>query len=343
MSITENVSLKHLNTFGVEAKARYFCQVDTHIILREALNFRRTNSLDCLVLGGGSNVLLTSDYDGLVLHNSLRGIRIERAADNKMLVTAAGGENWHQFVKYCLEHHCYGLENLALIPGNVGAAPIQNIGAYGCEVADFIRFVRVEDIYSGNIDVLTPSDCQFSYRDSVFKNELAGKKIILEVGFELLSEPEINLSYPALKQYFADKSLRPEPEQVFKAVCDIRSSKLPDPKVLGNAGSFFKNPVITKAQYDALISKHPNMPSYQLEQGEVKVPAAWLIDQAGLKGLSVGDAQVHDKQALVIVNKGQASAEDITNLAKQVMHEVRARYDIALELEVQWIPSADVE
>lgn len=344
MNLERNVSLKSFNTFGVDASAQYFCEINSIATLREALNFRRQEGMSCLVLGGGSNVLFTGDYPGLVLVNRLKGVRINTAVAGKVLVTAAAGENWHDFVKYCLEHGCYGLENLALIPGCVGAAPIQNIGAYGVEVSQLIRFVKVKDLRTANIDVLTAAECGFAYRDSVFKHDLEARKCIIEVGFVLSQAPVVNLSYPALRDYFADQET-PDPQQVFDAVCAIRQSKLPDPAVLGNAGSFFKNPVISAAQFESLLVKYPAMPSYSIESRDnepkqVKVPAAWLIDKAGLKGAKQGAAAVHDQQALVIVNKGGASAHDIITLAQHIMARVEQLYDIRLEPEVQWLPKA---
>jgi UDP-N-acetylmuramate dehydrogenase len=342
MIMERNASLKAFNTFGVDAAAQFFCEIDSLATLREAINFRRQEDLSCLVLGGGSNVLFTGDYPGLVLVNRLKGIRIDPAVGGKVLVTVAAGENWNEFVQYCLAHGCYGLENLALIPGCVGAAPIQNIGAYGVEVSEFIRFVKVKDLRTDNIDVLSAAECGFAYRDSVFKHELEAKKCVIEVGFELSQSPEIKLSYPALRDYFSDQTT-PSPQQVFDAVCAIRRSKLPDPDVLGNAGSFFKNPVISAAQFESLLVKYPAMPSFRIDSPEseptqVKVPAAWLIDKAGLKGARQGAAAVHEQQALVIVNQGGASAHDILTLAQHIMARVDKLYDIRLEPEVQWLP-----
>lgn len=342
MSIVENISLKDFNTFGLEAKARYFCEIDSLESLRAAIQFKNQQTHDCLVLGGGSNVLFCQDYSGLVLLNRLRGIQIETVENDKVLVRAAAGENWHSFVQYCLDHGCYGLENLALIPGCVGAAPIQNIGAYGVEAGDLVSYVKVMDLLTGDIVSLSANECQFGYRDSVFKKELAGRKCIVEVGFELSQTPHPNVSYPALASELQD-IVGPSPQQIFDAVCAVRSSKLPDPAKLGNAGSFFKNPVISSEHYQQLLEKFPAMPSFSMvstdkEQGQVKVPAAWLIDNAGLKGEQLGGAAVHDKQALVIVNRGEASANDIVALATRVMERVELLYKIHLEPEVQWLP-----
>ncbi len=343
--IQENVDLSSRNTFGIHARARYFCAVRSLQELKVALQFRRVRQLPLLVLGGGSNVLLCADYPGVVVQMALSGIEIMAERDGEVLVRAASGESWHGFVQYCLQSGCYGLENLALIPGSVGAAPIQNIGAYGVEVRELVSEVTVLDVGSGEIETMTPAQCEFDYRDSVFKGRLRGRKIVLDVTFRLHRQPRVNLSYGILAQALSELS-DPQPGDVFAAVCAIRTSKLPDPAVLGNAGSFFKNPVISREHYENLLQSYAGLPSYpvydragQLSTAMVKVPAAWLIEQAGWKGKSCGRAAVYQKQPLVLVNLGGATAQELVSLARQIMASVERLFDIRLEPEVQWIPT----
>lgn len=341
----ENVDLSSRNTFGIHACARYFCAVRTLQELRVALQFRRVRQLPLLVLGGGSNVLLCADYPGVVVQMALSGIEIMAEREGEVFVRAASGESWHGFVQYCLQSGYYGLENLALIPGSVGAAPIQNIGAYGVEVRELVSEVTVLDVGSGEIETMTAAQCEFDYRDSVFKGRLRGRKIVLDVTFRLHRQPRVNLSYGALAQALSELS-DPQPEDVFAAVCAIRTSKLPDPAVLGNAGSFFKNPVISREHYEGLLQRYAGLPSYsvynragQLSTAMVKVPAAWLIEQAGWKGKSCGRAAVYQQQPLVLVNLGGATAQELVSLARQIMASVERLFDIRLEPEVQWIPA----
>ena len=347
--IQENADLGSRNTFGLHARARYFCAVRNLRELRVALQFRRVRQLPLLVLGGGSNVLLCADYPGVVVQIALQGIEVLTESDDEVHVRAASGESWHGFVQYCLRNGYHGLENLALIPGSVGAAPIQNIGAYGVEVRDLISEVTVLDVGSGEIDTLTAAQCEFDYRDSVFKGRLRGRKIVLDVTFRLHRQPQVNLSYAALAQALSGVS-NPHPGDVFAAVCAIRGSKLPDPAVLGNAGSFFKNPVIERAQYEKLLQTYVGLPSYpvydragQLSTSLVKVPAAWLIEQAGWKGKSCGRAAVYQHQPLVLVNLGGATAHELISLARQIMASVERLFDIRLEPEVQWIPAEPLD
>ncbi|MES3008060.1 MAG: UDP-N-acetylmuramate dehydrogenase [Pseudomonadota bacterium] len=349
----ENVDLGSRNTFGIHARARYFCAVHTLQELRVALQFRRVKKLPLLVLGGGSNVLLCSDYPGVVVQIALHGIELltgtgDEQGDpqgSELLVRAAAGENWHEFVQHCLHKGYHGLENLALIPGSVGAAPIQNIGAYGVEIQEWLSAVTVLDINTGEVETLSSAQCEFGYRDSVFKGRLRGRKIVLDVTFRLHRHAQVNLSYAALAQALSGLT-DPQPADVFNAVCAIRRSKLPDPAVLGNAGSFFKNPVIPRLQYDALVRIHAELPSYPVQDkaGQpsavmVKVPAAWLIEKAGWKGRICGQAAVYQQQPLVLVNRGGATAAEIVTLARQIMEAVERLFDIRLEPEVQWIPA----
>jgi len=336
----ENVELQSFNTFGLPARARWFCAVDSTSALRMALQFAKQKALPVFVLGGGSNILLRADVPGLVLHMQICGVRLLKQGEGVLHVEAACGENWHGFVSYCLAQGWYGLENLALIPGSVGAAPIQNIGAYGVEVGERILSVTVFNTESGETEILGAAQCGFGYRDSVFKRQHRGSRIILSVVFLLQSTPVVNVSYAALRQALADNPL-PQPADVFAAVCAIRRSRLPDPHELGNAGSFFKNPVIPSTRYAALQQQFPDMPGHSVQGdagSDVKIPAAWLIEQAGWKGRRVGQAGVYEKQSLVLVNHGEASAEDILGLAQAIMADVEKMFAIALEPEVQWVP-----
>lgn len=343
--IQENVDLSSRNTFGIHARARYFCAVRSLQELKVALQFRRVRQLPLLVLGGGSNVLLCADYPGVVVQMALSGIEMMAERDGEVLVRAASGESWHGFVQYCLQSGCYGLENLALIPGSVGAAPIQNIGAYGVEIRELVSEVTVLDVGSGDLETMTAAQCEFDYRDSVFKGRLRGRKIVLDVTFRLHRQPRVNLSYGVLAQALSELS-DPQPGDVFAAVCAIRTGKLPDPAVLGNAGSFFKNPVLSREHYERLLQSYAGLPSYpvydsagQLSTAMVKVPAAWLIEQAGWKGKSCGRAAVYHKQPLVLVNLGGATAQELVTLARQILASVERLFDIRLEPEVQWIPN----
>lgn len=341
--VREHVDLKPYNSFGLSVSARYFTRVESLEQLREAVALCREKSLPMLLLGGGSNVLLREDFPGLVIQIALKGISQELSADGRVRVAAASGEHWHGFVAHCLANGLHGLENLALIPGCVGAAPMQNIGAYGVEVKDFITEVQVLDIATGAIETMSNEQCAFGYRDSVFKGAMKGQKIVLRVSFALQRSAVANLSYGALAQVLAEKGATASAQDVFDAVCAIRREKLPDPSVLGNAGSFFKNPVLGAQQFAQLLKENPALPSFPAPgaAGERKLPAAWLIEQAGWKGKSVGGAAVYEKQALVIVNRGQATAQDVTSLAMQIIDSVQARFGVRLEPEVQWVPSLE--
>lgn len=339
-TVREHVDLTALNSFGLAVKARYFSRVEDLEQLREAVAFSRAKDAPMLLLGGGSNVLLREDFPGLVIQIALKGITQQPGTDGAVRVNAASGENWHGFVAHCLDKGLYGLENLALIPGCVGAAPMQNIGAYGVEVKDFITDVQVLDIATGAIASLSNAQCQFGYRDSVFKGALKGRKIVLSVSFELQRNAAPNLLYAALAQALAHNTAV-SARDVFDAVCAIRREKLPDPRVLGNAGSFFKNPVLSAQEFDRLHREHPGLPSYPApgEAGERKLAAAWLIEQAGWKGKQNGGAAVYEKQALVIVNRDHATAKDVEGLALAIMASVQARFGVRLEPEVQWVPA----
>lgn len=337
MIIEEHKSLKEYNTFGVAVNARYFVTVNSLTELREAL---ASNVHDKqLILGGGSNILFTKDVDALVIHLNLRGIKEELLDDNHVLLHIKAGENWHELVRYCVKQNYGGIENLSLIPGNTGTAPIQNIGAYGVEIKDVLVSCTVLDRTTGEIKELKTKDCKFGYRDSIFKNEAKGQYIILEIQLRLTRKNHIiRTDYGAIKSELEKAHcLNPSIEDVSDAVIRIRNSKLPDPKKLGNGGSFFKNPILSADSFKAFHQKHPDAPYYEVENNQYKVPAGWLIDNAKLKGYRQGDAGVHKNQALVLINHGTATGQDILQLAKYVQSVVKDKYDIQIVPEINII------
>lgn len=330
-----DISLKGLTTFGIAQRARYYTAVSNRAELLEALAFARQQRLPYFILGGGSNILFTRDFLGLVIHMAITGIRAQPEPDGSVLVRAGAGENWHQFVCWCLENGYYGLENLSLIPGTVGASPMQNIGAYGVEVKDHFAYLEALEISSGEVHRFDAAACAFGYRESIFKKALKDRYIILEVAFRLLTEPQLRMDYgdiaATVEQLAAGGP--PSPKLVAQAVIQIRQSKLPDPAKIGNAGSFFKNPIVSEAQYALLAITYPDMPHYPVAEG-VKIPAGWLIEQAGFKGLTRGQAGVHARQALVLVNYGEARGAEILALSEEIMQVVAQRFGIHLEREV---------
>lgn len=334
MQTFTNKSLKDHNTFGIDVKARKFISVETIGELESLL--RNTYASELFILGGGSNMLLTADIEKTVVHINLKGKKVLKEAGNEVLVEAMAGENWHEFVLWTLEQGFGGLENLSLIPGNVGTAPIQNIGAYGVELKDSFHSCTVLNTQTLESATLTREDCEFGYRDSIFKNREKGKYIITGVTFRLtLKDHRLNTAYGSIGDYLQQQGIEtPDISDVSNAVIRIRQSKLPDPRVLGNSGSFFKNPVITQAAFQKLRERYPDMPFYPLNEEEIKIPAGWLIDQAGLKGYRQGDAGVHKHQALVLVNYGNATGRDILALAEKVQEEIMQRFGIQLQPEV---------
>jgi UDP-N-acetylmuramate dehydrogenase len=286
------------------------------------------------VLGGGSNILLTRDFSGLVLHVGIKGIEIVGEDTDATYVRAAAGENWHQFVQWTLAHGLGGLENLSLIPGSVGAAPIQNIGAYGIEIKDLFHSLTLFDFETGEQTVLDKAECMFGYRDSVFKHRLRDRAVVLDVTFALPKQWQPNLRYADVTNELAARSItQPTAQDISAAVIAIRTRKLPDPAVIGNAGSFFKNPVVTPMQRDALLQRYPQMVNYAQPDGSVKLAAGWLIDQCGWKGKTAGAAGVYENQALVLVNRGGASGAEIAQLAAAIQADVAQRFDVQLEPE----------
>lgn len=335
MLIREQVDLRHLNTFHVSARARWFAAVTSTDELQQALAWLRQHPMPFMLIGQGSNILFQQDYPGLVIELHTRGIRIVAQTPDYVDVEAMGGEVWHDFVQWCLQQGCYGLENLSLIPGTVGAAPVQNIGAYGVEVKDRLLSLEAIEIASGASRHFSLADCGFGYRSSVFKRELAGQYVICSVRFRLLRQPQLKLDYPALQQALAGRDPATlTPQDVSAAVCAVRRSKLPDPATLGNAGSFFWNPHVSPQHYAELKQQWPALPGWPDADG-VKIPAAWLIEQAGWKGYRDGDVGVHREHALVLVNYGNASGAQLLALSARIQDSVQQRFGIRLEPEVR--------
>ncbi|MDY8134241.1 UDP-N-acetylmuramate dehydrogenase [Aquimarina sp. 2201CG5-10] len=337
MQLEYNKSLKAHNTFGIDVIASEFVKITSEEELVNILNKKKNDSL--FILSGGSNMLLTKNIESLVIHIANKGITTTAQTDNTVLVSAKAGENWHDFVQYCINHNYGGLENLSLIPGYVGSAPIQNIGAYGIELKDV--FVNCEAIHikSGEKRIFSNEDCQFGYRNSIFKNTIKGEYIITQVTFKLTTKNHIlNTSYGAIEQELKENNItHPTIKDVSAAVIKIRSSKLPDPSKIGNSGSFFKNPVISSHDFTTLKASYPNIPSYKIDEYSIKVPAGWLIEQCGFKGKRWGDAGVHEKQALVLVNYDNAKGKEILELSQRIQKEIREKFSITLETEVNII------
>jgi UDP-N-acetylmuramate dehydrogenase len=336
--IKEDFSLHSFNTFHIDSIARYFTEVNSIENLKEFIASGKLNENPFLVLGGGSNLLFTGNFKGIVVHIINKGIEIINRTDDSVIVKAAAGENWHEFVTYCVNQGFGGLENLSLIPGNVGSCPIQNIGAYGVEVKDSILSVEAIDIQSGELLAFSKEECRFGYRDSIFKRDLKGKFAICSVTFELKLNPVVHLEYGAIKQELSAMEIgNPTIADISKAVCAIRHSKLPDPKLLGNAGSFFKNPTVNQKIAEKLTETFPRIVSYPLGNEKVKLAAGWLIEQCGWKGFRDGDAGVHENQSLVLVNYGNATGSNILTLAHRIQNSVYERFGVKLEMEVNVI------
>ena len=337
MNIHSNFSLKNYNTFGIDVKARQFIAVDSVDALEAVL--RKYPLEKKFILGGGSNMLLTQDIDALVIHVAIKGIAVIQEDENYVWVQAMAGENWHEFVLWTIEQNFGGLENMSLIPGNVGTTPVQNIGAYGAEIKD--TFVQCSTIAIDGLTtpIFSLEACKFGYRESIFKQELKGQYIITSVVFKLTkNQHAINSNYGDIKAELAKHGIQhPTIKDISNAVIAIRQSKLPDPKELGNSGSFFKNPVITREHFEKVREQFPDIKYFEVSPTEVKVPAGWLIEHAGLKGFREGDAGVHKNQALVIVNYGNASGTQLVNLSKRVQKTVFDKYGIAIEAEVNII------
>jgi UDP-N-acetylmuramate dehydrogenase len=335
MNIIQNQSLKNYNTFGIDAKAKEFIAVNAIDSLIEVVGSNK----DLFILGGGSNMLLTQDIQKLVVHVNLKGRAIIEENEDFVIVKAQAGENWHKFVLWCIDQGFGGIENLSLIPGNVGTTPIQNIGAYGVEIKDTLFSCEALNRKTLQIETFTNAQCQFDYRESVFKNELKEQYIITAVLFQLTKKNHaVSTTYGAIETELSKQNIQnPTLKDVSNAVIAIRQSKLPDPKELGNSGSFFKNPIISKEAYEKAKALHPDMPHYVVSENSVKVPAGWLIEQAGFKGKRFGDAGVHKNQALVLVNYGTATGSEVVALSQLIQQTILAQFGIAIEAEVNII------
>jgi UDP-N-acetylmuramate dehydrogenase len=341
MKIQENKSLGGLNTFGINVEAKYFAEVQSVEEFKKLIQTETYKQNKKLVLGGGSNILFTNSFDGLVVKNSIKGISIERETETEVIVKANAGEVWHEFVLWCIDKNYAGIENLSLIPGLVGAAPMQNIGAYGVEIKDVFHELEALDVATGEAVQFNLADCHFGYRESVFKNKFKDKYFITSVSFKLTKLSSSRALYSFKTDYGDIKNTLSEMQvydlnlkAVSNAVIKIRQSKLPDPKVLGNAGSFFKNPSVAKEKYEELVLKNPVMPNYLQKDGTVKIPAGWLIEQCGWKGKVVGNTGSHKSQALVLVNYGNATGNEVWNLALEIKKSVFDKFGIEIMPEV---------
>ena len=334
LPIQRDVSLRHFNTFGLDAKASHYLRITAPAQLVAVRNDPALMALPRLVLGGGSNILLTGDFPGLVLHMATTGIGLAGSDAEVNYVRAAAGESWHQLVQWTLQRGLGGLENLSLIPGSVGAAPVQNIGAYGAEIKDSMHSLTAFDFDTGGIRMFMNEDCHFGYRDSIFKHAARNRLVILDVTFALPRRWQAHTAYADVAQELAARGIvSPSPRDVGDAVTAIRQRKLPDPTVLGNAGSFFKNPVVSDAQRDALSARFPDLVSYPQTDGRHKLAAGWLVDRAGWKGKVAGAAGVSATQALVLVNHGGASGHEVAQLAQAIRADIAAKFGVELEIE----------
>ncbi|WMJ74918.1 UDP-N-acetylmuramate dehydrogenase [Cytophagaceae bacterium ABcell3] len=338
MNIEKKYSLHELNTFGIEAYADFYTTFHSVEQLKEIIGSPIYKDNNKLILGGGSNVLFTQDFKGLVLKNNIKGIAINKEEGDKVILTAGAGEIWHNLVLYCVEKGYGGIENLSLIPGTVGASPMQNIGAYGVEIKDIFESLKAVDALTGETKEFTPEECCFGYRNSIFKKEFKGRYIITHVSLRLSKNPLINVSYGAISDTLKAMNIaNPTIKDVSNAIIHIRQSKLPDPKEIGNAGSFFKNPEIPLVQFQQLKKQFHDIVSYPVSPSLVKVPAGWLIEKCGWKGKTFGNIGVHKKQALVLVNYGGGKGIDIVQLSKDIQASVKEKFNINLEPEVNII------
>ena len=337
--VQKSISIKQYNTFGINVYADLFAKFSSIDELHELLEFNQRSTFNdqrkTLILGGGSNILFTKNFEGLVLKNEIKGIKVIKEDEHHIYVQAGAGENWHQFVLYCIKNNWAGVENLSLIPGNIGASPMQNIGAYGVEIKDVFYSLEAYHIRDKKIVNFTLNDCEFGYRDSVFKKKFNNEFVITDVTFRLNRIPNFNISYGAIGQELEKMGAKDLSLQaVSQAVINIRSSKLPDPAVIGNAGSFFKNAEIQNSKFKSLKETCPGIVGYDLPNGNVKLAAGWLIEQTGWKGFRRGDAGCYDKQALVLVNYGHAKGSEIYDLSEEIIQSVKEKFGVGLEREV---------
>ncbi|MGY0391774.1 UDP-N-acetylmuramate dehydrogenase [Bizionia sp. KMM 8389] len=334
MQVLNNISLKSYNTFGIDATARHFVSVKSVSELQKVLDL--PNYPKKFILGGGSNMLLTKDIDALVIHVNIKGITILSETENTVTIQANAGENWHDFILWCLDHNFGGLENLSLIPGNVGTAPIQNIGAYGVELKDCFLSCEAIEITSGKLKTFNKSTCNFGYRNSIFKQEIKGQFVICNVTFKLTkTNHSLHMNYGAISDKLKEMTIStPTIKDISDAVIAIRKSKLPDPKEIGNSGSFFKNPIVTTETYKHLKNQFSDIPGYIISDTEVKIPAGWLIEKTGFKGKRINNYGVHKNQALVLVNYDDATGKEILEFSKLIQKTVKQIFDIDIEAEV---------
>lgn len=333
-NLYKDKSLKDFNTFGFDINSKYYFSGKSEKDIRNLVFSDIMRKEKYFIIGCGSNLLFRGDYDGIIISVDIPGLRIIEKTDTDIIVEAGAGENWHDFVSKCVDSDYYGLENLALIPGKVGAAPVQNIGAYGVEQKDFFHSLTAFDIENFETVELSYHDCKFDYRDSVFKHEMKNRLIVTAVRYKLSLIPNINITYKDISEEIEKAGIiNPNSKYVFDAVCRIRNRKLPDPLKFGNAGSFFKNPIVTNQQYNDLKTKYPEMPSYNNPLGK-KIPAAYLIEKAGLKGYRVGDCGVSPNHALILINYGRAKGEEMYQFSESIIDKIRDEFDIQLEREV---------
>lgn len=340
MNIRTNFPLKSYNTFGIDATAKKFIKINS---LGEAVEFFKKNTPEAtepiLILGGGSNVLFTNNFEGTILHNNIKGIKKLDEDEKHVYIEAMAGEVWHEFVQYCLENNLAGVENLSLIPGNVGASPMQNIGAYGVEVKDVIEKVKAIEMETSELVEFSAAECKFDYRSSIFKTSHKNKYFISSVIFRLNKKPNFQISYGAIVNELEKLEGELSIQKISQAVINIRQSKLPDPKKIGNAGSFFKNPIVDKADYNDLLEAHPGIPVYPVSDTQIKFAAGWLIEQCGWKGKDLGGYGVHKDQSLVLVNYGGATGDQIYQLSEDIIQSVQNKFGILLEREVNVVDS----
>jgi UDP-N-acetylmuramate dehydrogenase len=338
MTVQKNVQLKPFNTFGIEATAKYFVEVSSIEELQKILQNPDYQGIELLILGGGSNLLLTKDFDGLVIKINIKGIEIVKENEENIWIKSGAGVVWHDLVMHCVSKNYAGMENLSLIPGTVGAAPMQNIGAYGIEIKENFEELEAIELVTGKISTFDKQTCNFGYRESIFKHEAKGKYIIVNVTFKLNKKPTFHVEYGAIKDTLAEMGIAELSIQTISdAVIHIRQSKLPNPAEIGNAGSFFKNPEILKPQFEVLKAQFPTIPSYPVSETTTKIPAGWLIEQAGWKGQRFGNVGVHTKQALVLVNYGGGKGEEIKELSQKIQDSVKAKFGIQLSAEVNFV------
>lgn len=335
MQFQENISLKKYNTFGIDVSAKYFTSFSCIDELNDVLDFSKKNNQNHLIIGGGSNILFTKNFDGVVAKNEIAGITIVKEDEKFYYVKANAGEYWHKLVMFCIDNNCNGIENLSLIPGCVGAAPMQNIGAYGVELKDIFFELEAFNINDKSLEKFSLADCAFGYRESIFKKELKNKFIITSVTLRLNKIPSYNTKYGAIEQELERIGITTlSAKNIAQAVINIRSSKLPNPLEIGNAGSFFKNPVVDESLYVQLKQEYPNIPVYPATNNQFKLAAGWLIEQCGYKGYKKNDAGCHTKQALVLVNYGKASGSEIFELSNEIISTVKHKFNVELEREV---------